>query len=544
MKPEIFGGALCMAAAGVSISATPLTAAPRGKHTRPNVILIMTDQHNADVMGFRNHPDAHTPNLDRMAAQGVAYTRAYCADAISAASRNSLFTGYYPRSLGTLNNANVMRKSSVLGQAVSLQQCFKNADYKTYAFGKRHLFGKADEGWDVRKSHLANESPQENYVSWIESRGLADEFGQDWSVGAGKYPMGNSLAETPGEKAPMATRQSALDENATMEAYTGLQTIEMLRDYAAGDRSQPFFCFASFYRPHQPYTPLKKYWDRYDRSTWGEGTNHGSSIAMPPTLRQPKEDLPKMLRNQRSSRNLPWCLGMAAENEQLYRDYISAYYALVEEVDHWIGQIFETLEETGLAENTIVIYTSDHGDFVGRHGMIEKASVGHNVYEETLRVPLIFWWKNHLPAGDERTDLISLVDLYPTLVDMVGIQAPFTRYALQGQSYKKNLIKGTASKREYVVSENWSQASVITDRYKLGIWLEPPHMYRNHDYRDQGNMLFDREQDPDEVNNVYEQADYEAVRQSLFSCFEEFESKITDAGKRDVAGSQKQKRKK
>lgn len=493
------------------------SSGPIGK--APNILLIMSDQHNADVLGFRGHPDVRTPNLDRMAAEGVSFSRAYCANGISVASRTSLFTGYYPRTTGFLNNSNVSKKSTVLQQSVPLQLCLQQNGYRTYAFGKRHLFGNADLGWDVHFSHRAEESPQDNYVMWIAEQGFAAEFARDWA------------AETDAE---MGTRLSALGENYTMEAYTALHTMEMLRDYASSDQAAPFFCLASFYRPHQPYTPLAKYWNGYDRSAWGEGTRLGSSIVMPPTLRQPADELPKLLRNQRANLNNPWCLGRAAEDEQLYRNYISAYYALVEEVDYWIGQIFEVLEQTGLDENTIVVYCSDHGDFVGHHGMIEKAAAGHNIYEETLRVPLIFRWKNHLPAGVDRSGLISLVDLYPTLLDLAGVRSPSLRYPLQGISYKEHLLSGGPSPRSYVVSENWSQAAVISDRYKLGVWLEPPAVYAANDYRDFGNMLFDRTSDRYETRNLISDPRYADQVVSLMLDYEMFKARTDDIGKQEV----------
>lgn len=369
---------------------------------------------------------------------------------------------------------------------------------------------------------------------WVEQKGYADAFGKDWATTTGTYPDGNSMAGSAYAKSEMGTRATNVPEDCTMEAYTAANTIEMLKEYAKGDRSEPFFCFTSFYRPHQPYTPLPEYWSHYNKEEWGTGTRNGGSIAMPVTLRQDRMELPKYLRNQRKNQNLPWCLGLAAEDEQLYRNYISAYYALVEEVDYWIGEIFKVLKETGLDENTIVVYTSDHGDFVGRHGMIEKAAIGHNIYEETLRVPLIFYWKGRIPSGQTRSSLISLVDIYPTLIDLAGLPEPELTLPLQGISYKDNIMKGGKSPREYVVSENWSQATVITDGYKLGIWLEPPSQYSANDYRDQGNMLYDMKTDPDETYNLYGSETYRQTVNMLEAYYRDFETRVSDMGKKEV----------
>lgn len=507
---------------------TTLYASDKAKE-KPNVIILFSDQHNADVFGYTGHPDVVTPNLDRMAANGMVFHRAYCQNAVSVPSRTSFFTGLYPRTLGYMDNAQV--KTSVLEHAVSIQQVFRQNGYDTYAFGKRHLYGKADEGWSVCKSHLADESPEDNYVKWIEQQGFAEAFGKDWAAETGEFPKGNSLGGTKYPAADMGTRTSGLPPNMTMEAYSALNTLEVIKKHAGNKK--PFFCFTSFFKPHQPYTPLPEYLTGYDKNAWGQGRNHNSSIAMPATLRQPAEQLPPFLADLRQRQTGIWCLGKAAENEQLYRDYIAAYYAQVEEIDHWVGEIFNELEKQNLLDNTIIIYASDHGDFVGYHGMIEKAAAGHNVYEETLRVPLLFFWKNRILSNVVNTDLVELIDVYPTLLELADIQAPAREIALQGKSLAPTLLHNKPVERKYLVSENWSQASVITKTHKLAIWLDPWPMPQWRDWRRWGNMLFDYAADPHEVNNLYGKDAYNDIVFQLRACFDEFETKTSDVGKKE-----------
>ena len=464
---------------------------------KPNVIIIFTDQHRADIMGFQGHPDVITPNLDAMAEGGVVFNRAYCQNAISAPSRMSMFTGMYPRTIGAMDNAKLETKA--VQHAESLQAAFEANGYATYAFGKRHLDSAADAGWTVHKSHMAQESPDNNYVKWIEEQGYADEFGEDWAAEFGRYPEGNSKAGTKFPTAKMGTRTTKLPENMTMEAYSTRLTLDVIRKHK--DSNTPFFCFTSYYRPHQPYNPLPRYLAMYDVTKWGKGTLHNDGLKMPQSLHQPAEELPPMLAALRKSKTGIWCLGLAAEDEQLYRDYIGAYYALVTEIDALIGDVIGELEKTGMAENTIVIYTSDHGDFVGAHGMIEKAAMGHNVYEETLQVPMLFYWKGKFAGGYKNNDLVGLIDLYPTLMELAGIQKSKTDYPLQGISLAKTLTNKSPIKRKYLVSENWSQATVITKDYKLGIMLDPTAAASKRDYRSFGDMLFERKTDPFEVNN-------------------------------------------
>ena len=517
-------------ALAATFTATPHADAKTIATTKPNVILIFSDQHNADVFGYQGHADVKTPNLDTMAKGGVVFNRAYCQNAISAPSRMSMFTGLYPRTIGAMDNAPL--NTNVINHAISLQAALQANGYDTYAFGKRHLDSGANLGWTNDKSHMAKESPAENYVSWIEKEGFADEFGEDWAAEFGQYPPGNSKEKTKFPTAKMGTRTSRLNEKSTMEAYSTENTLEIIRQHKVSGK--PFFCFTSFYHPHQPYTPLPKYLGMYDITKWGKGTQQNDGIKMPESLHQPADELPPMLSSLRKSKTGIWCLGLAAEDEQLYRNYIGSYYALVTEIDAQVGRIFAELDKNGMAENTLIIYTSDHGDFVGGHGMIEKAALGHNVYEETLRVPMMFFWKGKFPAGYVNNDLVGLIDLYPTIMELTGSKQPQTEYKLQGISLSKTLTSKKQTKRKYIVSENYSQATVITKEYKLGIMINPTAAAANRDYREFGNMLFERKSDKNEVKNRITSTELNPVIKKLEGYFAEFEKQISDEGKTEM----------
>lgn len=196
---------------------------------KPNVIIIYTDQHNANTLGFMGHPDVITPNFDKLALSGTAFKRAYCPDAICAPSRNALMSGLYPRTLGCLNNA---EKSFVMDEAVSMSTAFKANGYNTYTYGKRHTLQSIDKGWDVKKSHIYLESPDENYVSWVGKEGYGHAFALDWAAEFGQGAKGSEEEGTSFPKADMGTRLSALPENKTMEAYTAMETIKMIKEQA------------------------------------------------------------------------------------------------------------------------------------------------------------------------------------------------------------------------------------------------------------------------------------------------------------------------
>jgi arylsulfatase A-like enzyme len=189
-----------------------------------------------------------------------------------------------------------------------------------------------------------------------------------------------------------------------------------------------------------------------------------------------------------------------------------------------------------LRDNTIVIYASDHGDFVARHGMIEKCAVSHNVYEETLRVPLIISWPKRFQQGTTCNSLAELVDLYPTLVELLGLQRPADAPALAGRSLVPTLAEGKPTGRLYAVSENWSQSTVITERYKLGTWIDPTPRYAQRDFRQKfPDMLFDREKDPQELVNLAGKPEYAAVEARLRGHLAEWASRTSQEGKKALS---------
>lgn len=496
---------------------------------KPNVIILFADQHHKKVMGFEGHPDVLTPNLDKLSEQSVVFDRAYCATGICSPSRSALMSGLYSRTMGLLSNS---ERTSVIKEVVSLPTLFKQNNYKTFAFGKRHTDEAVDAGWDVHRSHLCNESPGNSYTEWVEKKGYAKEFAQDWAAEFGKGSPCSILHDEKIITADLATRISALPENATMEAFTTELTVQMIKDQAKSN--QPFFCWATFYRPHQPYTPLKKYMDLYDVTAWGKGRKNGSSIKIPDSFYEPIENIPPMMQSIRKGGNAVWNVDKAFQNEQLWRNHVGAYYALVTEVDHCVGEILKALDVAGITEETIVIYTSDHGDFVGNHGMVEKAAAGHNVYEDILNIPLIIKYPGNKQKGKRSAELVSLVDIYPTLVELLGLEMPQLKHSLQGLSLAETLTKGKPLQRDYFVSESWSQAAVIGKEFKLGIMLDPTDYQRKFDYRAFGDQFFVRKTDVLEIKNEIKNTSYASEIEKLRKNYLDFCSKTTDIGKQEV----------
>lgn len=481
---------------------TALGGAPafHAKRRAPNILFLFADQHNAGAMSCAGHPQLKTPHLDALAKSGVRFSRAYCQDGICVPSRTSMMTGKYPRTTGVIDNADM---PPLARELLPLQRYLREQGYLTACIGKRHLKPGTAEDFDYSATTISpkQDPSDENYDDWIAKRGKADAWARD-RTGSLKVPMGCHVSE--------------LSDDETAEAYTAQKTLDFLS--RARKSGKPFFCWTSFLRPHQPYTPTATWAGQYDPA----------SIILPGNLREPASHLPPMMARWRANRNTPWSLALAAEDESLYRKYIAYYYGLVAEIDHHIGRILEKLRQEGLAGDTIVLYAADHGDFVGGHGMIEKCALGHNVYEDTLRVPLIFSWPGQIRHGKVCSELTELVDVYPTLLDLAGLPRP-SGYEFVGRSLKSTLEQEAPVGRRAAFSENWSQLTVITDRYKLGHWIEPPNP--NYDYRRHGDMLFDLVKDPLEVNNLAQDPAMEEIRAGLQKMANEWSARTPSRAK-------------
>lgn len=470
---------------------------------RPNVLFLFSDQHHAEAMGCAGHTIVKTPSLDALAKRGLRFTRAYSQDAICTPSRISLMTGLYPRTIGILTNGD---EDHILDARnyYPLQQAFQAAGYFTAVSGKIHL-GKKQivQGWDrgATSLPLKMDPVQESYFDWIREKGHEAAFKRDWD-GTLNADLGAHLSDLPPEyrDAP----------------YTADRATGYIRE--AVKAGKPFFCWATFHGPHQPYTPPKKWADLYPVE----------SIPLPANWNEPIANLPPAMQNLRRNEKTPWNCAKAAREPELYKRMIAYYYAQITEVDHSIGEIVKCLDELGVRENTIIVYSSDHGDFMGRHGMVEKNSVGHNVYEDTLRVPLIISWPGRGHQDMTCDNLVELVDLYPTLCEVtgLGLRRPPNTWPLAGKSLVPLLKAGLSNNRKYAFSENWSQSTIIGLRYKLGVWTDPLPAYQKWNWLAKGakDQLYDLKNDPLEVNNLIGTPEVAAIEKELRDALTEWKA--------------------
>jgi len=447
-------------------------APAQGRSGQPNIVMIMADQLAPHLTGTYGHPVVQTPNLDKLASRGVRFDAAYTPHPLCAPARACLMTGRLSSDIGVWDNA-----APLDCDEPTMAHYLDRAGYDTAIAGKMHFVGPDQHhGFHRRLSHDIYPAG----FDWTKSRDHKRP-----RTHAGNYvPSGLRVVNQPlraGEKAP---RVLELDEEAQR---TGLEYLR-----ARGNDGAPFFLTVSYNHPHEPFHPLKEFWDLYE----------GKDIPIPeepPDWDQRLSIMDRWLNRHHGSDkiNVRDPKGLA----ELHR----AYYAMVSYFDDRAGKIIDALEENGLAENTVVIVTGDHGDMLGQRGMVQKRCF----YEWSARVPLLMAFPDGRDAGRSIDTPVSLVDVFPTVLDVAGVERE-RRLPLDGRSLLGHL-NGEANPDRPVFSEQHSEGVYSTcfmvrqGRYKY------VHIH-GHEYQ-----LFDLEKDPGEWNNLAGQPDFREVEQELRS---------------------------
>ncbi|QDU90035.1 Choline-sulfatase [Pirellulimonas nuda] len=441
--------------------------APADAADKPNVLLVVCDDLNCDL-GCYGHPLVESPNIDRLAAGGVLFERAYCQFPLCGPSRASFMCGLY--SDQTLIEANRIRVRQTLPGVQTLPQLFQQHGYQSARVGKLYHY---------------------NVPADIGTQGHDDPASWDRTfnpIGRDKREESKIFSVVPGQFG--AALSWMAQDGAAEEQTDGVgatRAVEMLEEYAQSGR--PFFLAVGFYRPHTPYVAPKPFFDRYPLD----------QIRIPSTPAGYRAALPKpaqeCMARQKGQRNLA---------DELASQAIRAYYASITFVDSQVGRVLDALQRTGLADNTIVVFTSDHGYHMGEHGHYQKMTL----FENAARVPLVI----RLPgggavAGSARSP-VELVDLYPTLAEACGLRPPAF---LSGTSLTGVLADPAAQARsdaltKIVLGRRVSGYSLRTPRYRYTEWGEAG--------RD-GRELYDHQTDPQELTNLAGDPAHEAAQRGL-----------------------------
>ncbi|TAN36768.1 MAG: DUF4976 domain-containing protein [Verrucomicrobia bacterium] len=448
-----------------------------------NVLLLVSDDCRA-VQGCYGEPTL-TPRIDQLAQRGLRFDRAYCQYPLCNPSRSSFLTGLRPDTSGVTDNQTRFREHRP--QTVTLPELFKQNGYYVTRVGKLYHYGVPSQigtaglddpvSWEKVVNPRGRDCDDEDKIFSI----ITGEKAQV-TVGAGKY--GGTLSWLAAEGADVEQTDGKIAQEA----------CKLLREH----KDKPFFLAVGFFRPHTPYVSPKKYFGLYPPEKLTLAQNPaGDREGKPPA----------------AFTVTPPHYGMNAAQQ---RTVMQAYYASVSFMDTQFGHVLDELERQGLAENTVVVFISDHGYHLGEHGQWQKMTL----FEEAARVPLIIAVPGMKTAGKATSRLVELVDIYPTLAELCGLQAP---QDLEGISLRPLLddpdrtwkqgaftqvihgLKGGYSGQGKGSRNKAIGRSVRTERYRYTEWNEGQA----------GTELYDHTRDPHEWHNLANDPKSAAIVQEL-----------------------------
>lgn len=464
-----FGAALLGLIVLGSVAAEPSVLAAE----RPNVLFLMADDLN-NRLGCYGDLQVQSPHIDKLAARGVRFDRAYCQFPLCGPSRNSLLTGLYPNQTGIVTNATLFRQT--IPHQVSLPQAFRLDGYFAGRIGKMYHY-------NVPLSVGTN--GHDDPASWELELNPAgcdrlEELPATFTLTPGQY--GGTLSWYASPKGDRFHTDGLMADDAIW-----------VLERCAQRKERPFFLAVGFFRPHTPYTSPKPYFDRYDRANMPVITDIAADQAdLPaPALGSYKKEQDQL-------------------TDDLRRECIQAYYASVSFMDAQVGRVLSALERLGLAENTIVMFTSDHGYHLGEHGLWQKMSL----FEESARVPLIFAGPGVQTPGSVVTAPVGLIDVAPTLLELARVPG---RDKLPGQSLVPMLQNPATPGRGWALSQVTRGGGRNQGGPYMGYSLRTPRwrFTRWGDAGEHGLELYDHAADPRELTNLAKSPEHQATIETL-----------------------------
>jgi iduronate 2-sulfatase len=441
---------------------------------RPNILFIASDDLNTDIGCYGNN-QVKTPNLDRLAKMGVRFNNTYCQQPLCGPSRASIMSGLRPNTTGFVNLTDNIRE--LKPDVVTLGQYFQDKGYYVGRVGKIYHYGNPGEiGTDGHDDTL----------TWQERFNPAgiDKLHEDSII---RFPGGKT-----GKKGKLGISMAYWDPVSEDSEHTDGMVADRAIEMMKRNKDKPFFIAAGFFNPHCPYVAPKRYFDLYPLE----------EITMPDLdeAKQDLEDVPPMA-IQRDTKNWPYYFKNISIDEA--RKCKQAYYASISFVDAQVGRLIDALEENDLLENTIIIFWSDHGYFIGEKGLWYK----RKNFERSLKVPLLIAGYGVKEQNKVVYQPVELLDLYPTLVECSGNQIP---EELDGESLLPFLKNTSYNWDKPAISQvhhanNAQGYSIRTNRWRFTEW----------NGGEAGIELYDHENDPDEIANLANNPDYQNIVKEL-----------------------------
>ncbi len=456
---------------------------------RPNIILIITDQQRYDTIRALGYDYVDTPNLDRLFNEGVTFTQCHVTAASCAPARASLFKGYYPHTTGILKNADQWRRTWI--------ELLNDAGYHCTNIGKMHTWPfETEAGFDERYV-------VENKDRYLEGRYYFDEWDKALRFRGLVKQQRELYRKLPDYGERLGAFEWELPEDAHPDNFVGDMATWWINQYP---KTEPLFLEIGFPGPHPPYDPVPRYAEPYLR-----------------------RDLPLMEVTDEELENQPPAFkALRIHNTEVDHDSVvhqlnptpeqrhrqRAYYmANMTMIDEKVGEIINALEQNGYLENSIVIFTSDHGDCLTDHGHSQKWTM----YDLITRVPLTIWAPGRFGDGRQVDALCQQMDLGPTILELAEVEVPDT---LEATTMLPALENKPWDGRDFVYAEQ-ARDNILTDCKFMT-------MVRNRDWKlvhfldEPDGQLFDLNADPDEVHNVWSDTNHVEKKREMLAALREW----------------------
>jgi len=480
-----------------------------------NVLFIITDQQRADHLGCAGNPDLKTPNLDRLAAEGTRFTNAYVANPICMPNRSTIFTGKYPSIHGTRFNG-----INLNPQIQTFPQALLNNGYHTCSIGKLHL---NFYGGPIKRKYKSAESMITFFYNDKDKRppfpkpyyGLDEVY---LTIGHGDGISGHYL-DWLEEKSPECFKflkqrgiilyddvffDTPLPEEFYQTSYVTDKTITFLKEHSEGSHGgKPFFLHCSFPDPHHPVTPPGKYREMYNPNT----------IKLPSTMNDIKnlydhEVLGTFIDVYRTN-------FLRVPTPEEFRKFLAYTYGTISMIDDGVGKILAALKSYGLERNTMVIFTSDHGDFMGDHGVMLKG-IAH--YQGVIKIPFIWKVPGLTKPGTITNSLASSIDLPTTILNLLDIKSKHHPPGMQGYDLTPILSNPENKVRDHCIieeDEGFEAIPAKLPQYRARTMIKDDYRITIYHGHERFGDLFDLKNDPNELNNLWNDPNSKEIRDKL-----------------------------